>query len=220
MDSHQRFTWRSYDVASCLPSGWQSQLLCLAQEFSVLRTLLASGSITCREKNPADSVDVLTVGGLILKERVRWLWDMYHGEFLTLASDLVGEEVFAAKDDRYGVVLNVQRGNTMRYECHVDSNPLEGILFATEYTPDGGGELVFARSSSARGCHEIEENCELIRQRLGSLILFDGRHHPHYVRALKDSKAIRVVAAMNYYTADCTERERPTDLNRHLFGED
>jgi hypothetical protein len=33
---------------------------------------------------------------------------------------------------RYGVVLNVQRGNTMRFECHVDSNPLTVLLFCTD----------------------------------------------------------------------------------------
>ena len=50
----------------------------------------------------------------------------------------------AAHDDRYGVVLNVQRGTEMRFECHVDSNPLTGLLFCTDH-PDGR-----AASSSSR----------------------------------------------------------------------
>jgi hypothetical protein len=30
---------------------------------------------------------------------------------------------------------------------------------------------------------------------------------------------MRVVAVMNFYTRSCPESTRPTDLNRHLFGE-
>ena len=39
----------------------------------------------------------------------------------------------SARDKRYGIVLNVQRGTTMRFECHVDSNPLTGLLFYTDH---------------------------------------------------------------------------------------
>ncbi len=56
----------------------------------------------------------------------------------------------AARDDRYGVVLNVQRGPTMRFECHVDSNPLTGLLFCTK-SPGGGGGLVLVGKHDAGG---------------------------------------------------------------------
>ena len=39
----------------------------------------------------------------------------------------------AAGDERYGVVLNVQRGTAERFECHIDSNPLTGLLFCTNH---------------------------------------------------------------------------------------
>ncbi len=43
----------------------------------------------------------------------------------------------------------------MRFECHVDSNPLTGLLFCTEHA--GGGELVFAHDDAAQtGLDEVE----------------------------------------------------------------
>ncbi len=53
----------------------------------------------------------------------------------------------AARDERYGVVLNVQRGTAERFECHIDSNPLTGLLFCTDHP--AGGELVFAHDPDA-----------------------------------------------------------------------
>ena len=76
-------------------------------------------------------------------------WHFYRGLFLDLAQEVVSvERVTTARDARYGVVLNVQRGPDMRFECHVDSNPLTGLLFCTDH-PAGGGELVFAHDRDA-----------------------------------------------------------------------
>ena len=58
------------------------------------------------------------------------------------------EQVDTALDERYGVVLNVQFGTRMRFECHVDSNPLTGLLLPVDH-PLGGGELVFAHNARA-----------------------------------------------------------------------
>ena len=56
----------------------------------------------------------------------------------------------AAADDRYGVVLNVQRGTKMRFECHVDSNPLTGLLFCTDHA---GRRRARLRARPGRGGH-------------------------------------------------------------------
>jgi hypothetical protein len=68
-----------------------------------------------------------------VRRSVPWLCEFYRGQFLQLAGEVCTERVVLARDDRYGVVLNVQRGNTMRFECHVDSNPLTGLLFCMDH---------------------------------------------------------------------------------------
>ena len=122
-----------------------------------------------------------------------------------------------AADDRYGIVLNVQRGTGMRFEFHVDSNPMTGLLFCTDH-PEGG-DLVFAHDPAAAGIEAAERDCSVIRPRAGHLIFFDGRQHPHYARPLRTESDMRVVAVMNFYTESCPESTRPQELNRHLFGD-
>lgn len=122
-----------------------------------------------------------------------------------------------AQDERYGVVLNVQRGTTMRFECHIDSNPLTGVLFCTDHPV--GGELVFAHDPEAADISGVERNCSVIRPHAGQLIFFDARQHPHYARALAKRSDLRVVAVMNFYTESCPETTRPKELNSHLYGE-
>jgi hypothetical protein len=122
-----------------------------------------------------------------------------------------------ALDDRYGIVLNVQHGTEMRFECHIDSNPLTGLLFCTDHR--AGGELVFAHDPDAADIDAIERHCSVIRPHAGHLIFFDGRSHPHYARPLVSRSDVRIVAVMNFYTESCPESTRPRELNRHLFGQ-
>jgi hypothetical protein len=124
-----------------------------------------------------------------------------------------------ARDDRYGVVLNVQHGTGMRFECHVDSNPLTGLLFCTDHPAGAGGELVFAHDLAAVDIDAVNRDCSVIRPQAGHLIFFDGRRHPHYARPLVSGSEVRVVAVMNFYTESFPESTRPLELNRHLFGE-
>jgi hypothetical protein len=147
-----------------------------------------------------------------------WLLDLYQGYFLELAGTLCAEAVRPAADCRYGVVLNVQRGAAMRFECHVDSNPLSGLLFCTDHLAGGGGDLVVANDVSAVGVAAIERDCAVIRPHAGQLIFFDGSRHPHYARALASESDTRVVAIMNFYTWSRPESTRPPELNRHLYG--
>jgi len=149
--------------------------------------------------------------------RLPWLYQSYRGMFLALAGEASAERVMAARDDRYGIVLNVQRGTTMRFECHVDSNPLTGLLFCTDHP--AGGELVIARDAEAADVAAVERGCSVIRPHAGHLIFFDGRRHPHYARPLGSASGMRVVAVMNFYTESCPESARPPELNRHLYGD-
>jgi 2-oxoglutarate-Fe(II)-dependent oxygenase superfamily protein len=153
-----------------------------------------------------------------VQKALPWLHEMYRNDFLELARIAWGDEtVEPARDDRIGVVLNVQRGTTMRFECHVDSNPLSGLLFCTDHQE--GGELVFAHDKDAADVDAVEQDCSVIRPHKGHLIFFDGREYPHYARPLMSESETRVVAVMNYYSASWPESTRPPELNQHRFGD-
>ena len=212
-----RFHWTTFDVASQLETGWQRSIAVAAagadfREF--LRTPVLS----------RESAEVRCIArGRVYADRVRralpWLYRSYRGYFRELARAACGEAIEPARDDRYGLVLNVQRGRAMRFECHVDSNPVTGLLFCTDHGAGAGGELVFAHRPDAAGIASVDRDCAVIRPQAGHLIFFDGRYHPHYVRPLRSGAATRIVAVMNFYTESSPESARPPELNRHLFGD-
>lgn len=211
------FQWTTFDVSGMLPPNWQQDVLDAAanadfQHFP--RTPVIS-------REAADVQSILR--GRVHADRVAcelpWLCGLYRSDFRKLAERAIGEGVAAARDERYGAVLNVQRGTEMRFECHIDSNPLTGLLFCTDHDLAAGGELVFSHSQEARSQAEIDRSCSVIRSQAGHLIFFDGRHHPHYVRSLAWPGDTRVVAVMNYYVSSIPESTRPAELNRHLYGD-
>ncbi len=215
----RRFRWTCIDMNGLLPTDWQSDIACAAAHLRKSRDLVPT-SVTSREGSGVATIPVMTVGGVTVKENLPWLYDLYHGLFLDFAEETAGETVVTAGDDRYGLVLNVQEGHSMRYECHVDSNPLEGILYCTSHPAGSGGELVVANSTEASDVESVEADASVVYPTAGNLTLFDARHFAHYVRPLRDDHAVRIVAAMNFYTAASPESHRPPDLNRHLFGHD
>jgi hypothetical protein len=211
-----RFHWSTFDVSNSLPSGWGHDVRAAAGAADVRdfpRTPVLS-----REAPGVRSIHRGRVHAGQVRQRLPWLYEAYHGEFLALARETRTEPVMAALDDRYGVVLNVQRGTSMWFECHVDSNPLSGILFCTDHAE--GGELVVAHDETATSILAVEQDCSIIRPHAGYLIFFDGRRHPHYARPLTMPSDIRIIAVMNFYTESCPESARPRDLNKHLYGDD
>jgi hypothetical protein len=211
-----RFRWTEFDVADSLPSGWRqaiSEVAANADFHQFPRTPVLS-----REAAEIRSISRGRVHAGQVQSGLPWLYQAYRDQFLTLARQVGRERATAARDERYGLVLNVQRGTTMRFECHVDSNPLTGLLFCTDHAD--GGELVVANDSGAADISEVERDCAVIRPRAGRLIIFDAREHPHYARPLTAPADMRVVAVMNYYTESCPESTRPPELNRHLYGDE
>lgn len=212
----QRFRWTAFDVTNLLPIDYPDDIKMVAADADFrdypptpfLSREAADVPHITRGRVRADKVQL----------RLPWLYKLYRNEFLELAELAWGKTINAALDDRYGIVLNVQQGNTMRFECHVDSNPVTGLLFFTDH-PAGGGEFVVGHDSGAIGVEALEKDGSVIRPQAGQLIFFDGKTYPHYARALRDKADMRVVAVMNFYTESCPESTRPTDLNRHLFGE-
>lgn len=211
------FPWHGFDVRPLLPPAWDQELLDLAASYARDKTLVPT-SVTSREAADVTEVPVTTVGGLVLTEEVPWLDALYRHEFRKLAEDTFATTVACADDRRIGLNLNVQTGTEQRYEAHVDSNPIEGLLYVTTHAPGDGGELVVANRSDAMGIDQIESDRSIIYPVSGHLLFFDARRNPHYVRALRQPGMKRVVVAMNFYTNYSTEADRPSDLNSHLFG--
>jgi hypothetical protein len=211
-----RFRWVTFDLSGSLPHGWQQEMGMAAVDADfrdfprtpVLSREAADVRHITRGRLHADQV----------QDRLPWLCESYRGAFLELAGEACEEKVSPARDERYGVVLNVQRGTRMRFECHIDSNPLTGLLFCTDHV--NGGELVFAHDAAAASIADVERDCSVVRPSAGHLIFFDARRYPHYVRPLTHESDMRVVAVMNYYTESCPESTRPPELNRHLYGDE
>ncbi len=122
-------------------------------------------------------------------------------------------------DERFAIALNIQSGAD-RYECHVDTNPIEGLLYVTTHREGEGGELVVSNLGEVHSIEVVDRDASVVEPKAGHLLFFDGRYHSHYVRPLADPTALRVVVAMNYYVPSCAELKRPLDLNRHLTGHD
>ena len=212
------FNYLGYEVSSILPNTWKEQILEVAKNDTIYKKLSRT-PITSREEINIGLLSRGRVSGEIVAKKLLWLHELYHTKFLELASKFTNEKVYCAKDIRYGIVLNVARGNKMRFECHVDSNPLECLLFCTNHPFGTGGELVVSNNSYAVGINEVNKNCSKIYPSSGQLIFFDARQYPHYVKPLLKAEDIRIVAAMNFYTESCPETTRPPEINKYLFGE-
>ena len=210
------FHWTTFDLTSQLPANWDRDIIETAADAEYRE--FPRTPILSREAADVSHIRRGRVHADRVQKVLPWLYHLYRYEFLDLARIAWPEEpVEPARDDRYGIVLNVQRGTTMRFEFHVDSNPLTGLLFCTDHRV--GGELIFAHDQDAAGVSAVGRDCSVIRPHAGHLIFFDGRDYPHYARPLISESDTRIVAVMNYYTKSCPESDRPPELNRHRFGD-
>lgn len=212
------FQWTTFDVSGMFPHGWEMDIYKAAtgadfRDFP--RTPVISREAADVQRIPRGRVHAYQV-----QQGLPWLHQLYRSSFLELAYRVGVGPVMAARDERYGVVLNVQQGTEMRFECHVDSNSLTALLFLTNHGLSEGGELVIAHDGTASSMAEIDRWCAVLRPQAGHLVFFDGRKNPHYVRPLSSDARPRIVAVMNYYTESCPESQRPRELNRHLYGEE
>ena len=132
------FRWTTFDLTGRLSERWRrEEIAAVAAAEAEFREFPRTPSLS-REAADVRSISRGRLHAGDLRHNLPWLYGLYRGLFLDLAREVACDEpVTAARDDRYGIVLNVQRGTTMRFECHIDSNPLTGLLFCTDH-PAGG----------------------------------------------------------------------------------
>ena len=142
------FWWTTFDVSGMFPSNWKTTVRKVADEADF--RYFPRTPVISREAVDVDHIRRGRVHADQVENGLPWLPKLYRSEFLDRAQCVAGNCVArAAQDNRYGVVLNVQRGPQMRFECHVDSNSLTALLFFTDHGPGAGGELVIANDSDA-----------------------------------------------------------------------
>ena len=59
----------------------------------------------------------------------------------------------------------------MRFDVHVDSNPLQGLLYVTDHPKGTGGEPAVANNCAAHSLDEVEEDCSVVYPVAGNLLL-------------------------------------------------
>lgn len=213
------FFWHSFDYSSQLDemigSDWDSQIVEFAKR-ELKNTPIIPRSTTSREADSDLIIQAAVVDGEKIKEGLNWLYKLYRFEFLALAKKATGKKLSCASNDLYGINLNIQTGTSMRYECHVDSNPLQGMFYVTNHDSSTGGALHVANYIDAKSVDDVNVNCAVIEPKKGRLIFFDARRHSHYVSNLQKDSDIRVAVAMNFYSPDSPESQRPRDLSKHL----
>jgi hypothetical protein len=212
----ERFHWTTFDVRSLLPPGWEQSVLDVVERNAQSKTLTTLHS-TSREGGAVLELPTRGVGGTTVCEQLPWLRKLYETSFRDFAQVTTHEPVTIMSDQSHGVVLNVQTGPE-RYECHVDTNPIEGLLYFTNHPLGSGGDLILSNRGDVPSIVDVDEDAARIEPIAGHLVFFDGRQHSHYVRPLSRPDDLRVVAAMNFYVPSSPEEARPHDLNDHLAG--
>lgn len=199
-------TYASFDLIQLglLPENWVAQILKVAEEDSYLVKLDGKSS-TSREPENTDGAEVFVVEGDVIAEKLNWLHNLYQIEFLEFANtNFIGLYDFA-ENIKSGTNINLLKGKNARYEWHVDSNPLTGVLFVTTHNESDGGELVF----------KLPNETITVYPKSGTLILFDARQIPHTVLPLQKD-GIRISVPLNFYNRGYAQI-RPDDLDSYIY---
>jgi hypothetical protein len=171
------------------------------------RQVLDGRSVTSREPEGDVSIELDVVAGDVVARALPWLYQLYSTHLLELASDIAGQKLFPANDITSAININRITGIGGRYEWHVDSNPVTGVLFASTLHPGDGGELHFASEHFQR----------LIVPQRGLFFAFDARDIPHRVEPLLRD-VCRLSVPMNFYIS-ADNQPRPGDLDTYLYRE-
>jgi hypothetical protein len=203
-DSTNTYAFFDLVALGLLPNDWEKELKDFAEQYSYLIHLDGKSS-TSRESKNSKGADVYVADGNQICINIPWLHSLYEYELLAFANKTFNNEYEIAKDIKSCTNINLLKGKGARYEWHVDSNPLTGLLFVTNHNENEGGELVFKKEGKMINVYP----------KPGIFILFDAREVPHYVAPLKNDK-IRISVPMNYYFKGDFQ-ERPSDLDSYIY---
>jgi hypothetical protein len=187
-----------------VPGDWLEQIQSAVAQHAV-SAVLTGGTSTSLEA-AGTNIAYRLLDGIAIRAHLPWLDELYRGPLVAIASRAAGRELIPTPSVQSGVNLNILDGPGGRYELHLDSNPLTGLLFVTVHDERCGGQLLFQVGDS-----EVRVN-----PRPGIFITFDARTLPHAVTPLHDV-SVRISAPMNYYAVD--EVFRPEDLDGYLYGQ-
>jgi hypothetical protein len=190
-----------------LPADWIDQITRLVDEHAIFVRMDGTSSSYSREGENTTGTTYYVVTGDIIYDRIRWLHDLYTGKLVELASQVAGRPVKPSTNLRAGININTLSGTDARYEWHVDSNPLTGMLYVTTHGPEDGGELIF----------RVGDEQVALYPEAGMFAGFDAREIPHYVAPLKHDHR-RISIPMNFYFAD-EDEYRPAELDAYIYGE-
>ncbi|MBS1520692.1 MAG: 2OG-Fe(II) oxygenase [Bacteroidetes bacterium] len=200
-------TYAKFDLneLQLLPVGWREEIEKVALQQSYL-VHLDGNSTTSREPANSKGTDINIVDGIKIYSSLPWLFRLYANELLTLANKHFPNKYKIDTELISSININYLKGRGSRYERHVDSNPLTGILFVTSHHEPEGGELIF----------ELSRGVIKISPEPGIFILFDARELPHTVTPLKKS-AYRISIPMNFFL-EGEKRLRPSDLDGYIYN--
>lgn len=135
------------------------------------------------------------------------LAELYTTTLVQIASRLSGLTLRRSPDSVNGVNVNVLRAKGGRYEWHVDSNPVTGLLVLSHCDAAVGGRLLFERDAARQTAFCM---------RPGHFLVFDATKTPHAVEPVLGD-APRVTAPMNFFI-EGEVVSRPVDLDATLYG--
>lgn len=195
---------KTFDLVkmNLLPENWQHEIIDIATQFSEL--LVLNGQYATSLEVTSEDIDVFMVYGNIIHEKLPWLYNLYTMEILRLANTSFNDEYEYSVSIPTSITLNSLRGKHARYELHVDSNPLTGLLFVTTHLSGTGGELVFYDG----------EEILTIYPKSGELLLFDAREVPHTVLPLNEDST-RISIPMNYYFKGQQQQDWNTNFSKN-----
>jgi hypothetical protein len=213
MSNSRLSAWKPYyeldaQAKGLLPYGWQAQIAKIVRSFGY-KTVLTGDSATSREHNSSVSIEVVVTDGISIVSELPWLWNLYRGQFMDFAAEAFSKKLFPASDVRSAVNINSISGVDGRYEWHVDSNPVTGLLFVSDLSASDGGALVFRDRTRKLNA--------VVRPRSGRFLCFDARDIPHRVAPLR-REIQRLSVPMNYYESSI-DQPRPSDLDDKLYKE-
>ena len=193
------------DALGLLPSNWVSEIQRTVDSHRA-DTLTNGTSMTSREPSGSSPITVRVVPGDAVKEVLPWLHELYVGPMVSMAEEFAQTKLYSANDVRSGVNINLLTGHGARYERHVDSNPMTGLLFVSTLEPEQGGSLVF----------EADSGDQVVQPKSGIFLAFNATNIVHYVAPLQGNVQ-RISVPVNFYLSR-DDQPRPSDLDEYLYS--